>query len=265
MNHTWTGIVQQLAERERSRNARARPYIGLAHLDCPTAKQEGSPIISTDTIKGCTNNCFRCYANRISRYHRKIFTQPMKCFVVGFPDANLVYRFGTFGDPATDWVWTFHELDRLKELGMKHFYLLTKLQRIEGFRDDPSLCLHVSFDPLNPNQLAITTQNFDTITAKKIVRVKSIRSGISSIMASQQAILDFAHQRSAAILETRFYTHVKRDLGLLSMHGYEKKGSLFKYPGSVLEDCLGHEDHLVCDRANTGKCRDCLNCLSLLT
>ena len=64
--------------------------------------------------------------------------------------------------------------------------------------------------------------------------------------------------------QVRCYTHVREDLGLLLMHGYRRKGKLFKYPGSVLKDCFGLKGHRVCDRANTGKCRDCLNCLTYL-
>jgi hypothetical protein len=118
MAYTWMDEVKSLASNERQRNAGARPYVGLARLDNPTAKQEGSPIIGTDTIKGCRNGCFRCYANRISRFHRKVFAKPVMCLVLGTPDPNIVYRFGTFGDPATDWEWTLHEVDRLRAKGM---------------------------------------------------------------------------------------------------------------------------------------------------
>lgn len=261
----WQQTVRHLAEQERQRNGRAKPYGTIAYLDCPTSKQEGSPIIGTDTIKGCGNDCFRCYANRIGRYHRKVFTKPVKCVVAGFPVPELVYRFGTFGDPATDWSWTFREIERLKEIGMRRFYVLTKLQSIDGFRDDPSLCLHVSFDPLDMDQLRTTMRNVDQVVARKVVRIKSIRSGIRALMNRQRRIIEFAQQRGLPILETRFYTHVKADLELLQMCGYKRKGTLYKYPASVLEDCFDLQDHLVCDQSNTGKCRDCLNCLSFLS
>ena len=256
--------INTLAAKERHRNSNARPYVGLAWLD-QTSKQQDSPIIGTDTIKGCDNGCFRCYANRISRFHRKKFAEPVSCFVMGSPKEDMVYRFGTFGDPALDWEWTFRELDRLQSKGMCRFYLLTKLQSVNGFRHDPGLCVHVSFDPLNPQQLAVTKQNFDAVTAKRIVRLKSIRSGHETIMSRQADLIEFAQERDAQILETRFYTHVKNDLKLLLMEGYKKKGTLFKYPGSVLEDCFGPEGHFVCDRTNTGKCADCLNCIRLLS
>jgi hypothetical protein len=264
MGTKWMNEVKGLAAQERERNAHARPYAGLAYMDNPTSKQEGSPIIGTDTIKGCRNNCFRCYANRISRFHRKVFIKPVKCFVLGSPDPEIVYRFGTFGDPATDWHWTFHELDRLRGKGMHRFYLVTKLQNVEGFRDDPSLCVHVSFDLLNPHQLARTMRNFDAVGAKSVIRLKSIRSGHRALMARQAEAIEFAGERNVPILETRFYTNVKGDLRLLRMEGYKKKGTLFKYPGSVLQDCFALEGHRTCDRRNTGKCRDCLNCLAYL-
>ena len=264
MASTLMNEVNRLASEERQRNERARPYIGFARLDSPTGKQEGSPIIGTDTIKGCRNGCFRCYANRISRFHRKVFAEPVMCFVLGTPDPNIVYRFGTFGDPATDWEWTFHEVDRLRAKGMRRLYFVTKLQSVKGFRDNPGLCLHVSFDLLSPRQLSITMRNFDAITSKRVIRLKSIRSGHRALMARQARVVEFAEARGAPILETRFYTNVRADLSLLRMEGYEKKGALFKYPGSVLKDCYGLKDHKVCDRANTGKCLDCLNCLSFL-
>ena len=256
--------IQDLAQEERYRNGKTSPYGGIAYLDEPTAKQEGSPIIGTDTVKGCENGCFRCYANRVARFHRKIFDKPMRCVVAGFPIPQLVYRFGTFGDPGTDWEWTFRELERLQELGMKRYYLLTKLQQVEGFRNDPALCLHVSFDPLDPKQLNVTMRNFDLVTARKVVRIKSLRSGTASFMQRQRRILEFADKRQVPILETRFYTHVQRDLDLLQLQGYHRKNTLYKYPGSVLKDCFDREDHRVCDKSNTGKCRDCLNCLSFL-
>lgn len=265
MRSTWMAEIEKLSSQERQRNNLARPYIGLAWLNNPTHKQQGSPIIGTDTVKGCTNGCFRCYANRISRIHRKVFTVPVRCFVVGTPDANIVYRFGTFGDPATDWDWTFNELDRLRERGLGRFYILTKLQSVEGFRNDPGLCLQVSFDPLNPHQLAVTTANFDKVLAKKVIRLKSIHSDHENLMLRQEEIIAFAKRRNAPILETRFYTNVKEDLRLLCMQGYDKKRTLYKYPGSVLSDCFGLNGHRVCDRSNTGFCRDCLNCLSSLT
>ena len=256
--------IEKLSTEERHRNHKAKPYTGLAYLDNPTRKQKGSPIIGTDTIKGCRNNCFRCYANRISRFNQKIFREPVQCFVVGIPDPDLVYRFGTFGDPAEDWEWTFREIERLKKRGMRRFYLLTKLQRVDGFQDNPRLCVHISFDPLDPTQLAITQKNFDEITADRVVRIKSIRSGHDLIMSRQEDVIAFANEREAPIIETRFYTHVRDDLKLLRMKDYKKKGSLFKYPGSVLADCFGLKDNLICDKGNTGKCRDCLNCLRLL-
>ena len=265
MRDSWINQVEKLSVQERNRNSRAKPYTGIAYLDSPTRKQKGSPIIGTDAIKGCRNDCFRCYANRMSRFNGKVFSEPVLCFVVGIPDPKLVYRFGTFGDPAEDWEWTFRELDRLQGRGMRKFYVLTKLQSIDAFRNDPELCLHVSFDPLNQEQLDITKQNFDAIVAKRIVRLKSIRSGHKIIMARQEDVIAFAQERNAPLLETRFYTNVRDDLRLLRMQGYKKKGSLFKYPGSVLEDCFGLKDHhRICDKSNSGKCLDCLNCMALL-
>ena len=265
MSNLWLKEVKRLASEERLRPSGTRPYSGLAFLDSPTAKQEGSPIIGTDTIKGCRNGCFRCYANRISRLHCKLFHEPVRCSIAGIPDPEAVYRFGTFGDPACDWAWTFHELERLQRRGMNRFYILSKLQSVKGFRDNPSLCLHVSFDPLDVRQLTVTMRNFDLITARKIVRLKSVRSAHRVLMALQERVTRFARERGAPMLETRFYTHVKKDLALLRMQGYERHGTLFKYPGSVLGDCFGLEGHRVCDRMNTGKCRDCLNCLAYLT
>ena len=264
MTVSWINEVQKLSTEERRRNTCAKPYTGLAYLDNPTRKQKGSPIIGTDTIKGCRNNCFRCYANRISRFSQKVFGEPVQCFVAGIPDPELVYRFGTFGDPAEDWEWTFREIGRLQKRGMRRFYLLTKLQSLDGFQPDPNLCMHVSFDPLDPKQLAITLKNFNAIEANRVVMIKSIHSGHDLIMARQDDVIAFAQAREVPILETRFYTHIRDDLRLLRMHGYKKKGSLFKYPGSVLEDCFGLKGHLICDKSNTGKCRDCLNCLRLL-
>ena len=261
---SWTDEVRRLATEERERNERARPYVGLSYLNDPTDKQTGSPIIGTDTVKGCRNNCFRCYANRLSRFHSKVFAEPVLCFVVGIPDPEIVYRFGTFGDPAANWDWTFRELARLRARGLKRFYVLTKLQTVDGFRNDPELCLQVTFDPLNGAQLKTTMRNFDAVVASRVIRLKSIRSGHDRIMLRQAEVLSFAEERGAPILETRFYTHVREDLGLLLMHGYRRKGKLFKYPGSVLKDCFGLEGHRVCDRANTGKCHDCLNCLTYL-
>ena len=265
MRSTWMGEIKKLSSQERQRNHNARPYVGLAYLDSPSSKQYGSPIIGTDTIKGCNNGCFRCYANRISRFHRKVFAEPVQCFVAGTPAPKIVYRFGTFGDPAIDWDWTFREIERLQARGMKRFYLVSKRQNVEGFRNDPDLYLHVSFDPLNPTQLGVTMQNFDSIEAMRVVRLKSLRSGIPALMKRQEEAIEFAAARNVPILETRFYTPVKADISLLRLEGYVRKGGLFKYSGSVLRDCFGLDAHKVCDQSNTGLCRDCLNCLAYLT
>ena len=264
MPTVWMNEIRHLAEKERRRNHNARPYVGLAYLDSPSRKQCGSPIIGTDTIKGCNNGCFRCYANRISRIHRKVFSEPVRCFVAGIPDAGIVYRFGTFGDPAIDWDWTFREIERLQARGMRRFYLVSKLQSVEGFRNHPDLCLHVSFDPLNPSQLGVTMRNFDSIETRTVVRLKSLRSGLPELMKRQEEAIEFAQSRNAPLLETRFYTPVKTDLTLLRLEEYTRKGGLFKYPGSVFRDCFGLNSHKVCDRSNTGLCRDCLNCLTYL-
>ena len=256
--------IKAIALSECRRNEKAKPYGSISYLDSGTSKQEGSPIIGTDTIRGCTNSCFRCYANRISRYHCKVFDKPVRCVVAGFPIPELVYRFGTFGDPGMDWNWTFREIERLKELGMERYYLLSKLQSVKGFHGDPDMCLHVSFDPLIPEQLRATMRNFDKVRARKVIRIKSIDTGLPVLMNAQRRILEFAQARRVPILETRFYTHVKADLDLLDMRGYERKSTLYKHSESVLQNRFGLTGHRMCDQSNTGKCRDCLNCLSLL-
>ena len=256
--------IEVLAKEERQRHGKATPYVGYVRLEQSTSKHNGSPIAAVDTIKGCNNNCFRCYANRISRFKGKTHDRPVRCVMVGNPDPEICYRFGTFGDPASDWSWTTEQLDNLEARGMKTFYLVTKLQNIDGFPNGRGLHVHVSFDLFDTNQLRTTMTNFDRVDANLVIRIKTVLSKHTSLMRSQKKVVAFAVRRGVPIIETRFYTHVKQDLKFLKLIGYKRAGNLFKYDGSVLRDVYGLETHLMCSDGEGGLCRNCLNCMKLI-
>ena len=256
--------IAALSKEERLRHEKAVPYVGYVRLEQSTSKHRGSPIISVDTIKGCENNCFRCYANRISRCKNKIHTQPVRCVVVGNPNPDVCYRFGTFGDPAWNWQWTVEQLDSLVARGMRTYYLVTKLQNIKGFPNGRGLHVHVSFDLFDPEQLKVTMANFDRINARRVIRIKTLLSQHTCLMRSQKKVVAFAVRRGVPIIETRFYTHIKHDLKLLKLIGYRRTGKICKYSGSVLHDVYGMDSHLMCSDGEGGLCRNCLNCLKLI-
>lgn len=256
--------IALLAREERMRNGRATPYVGYVRLEQSTSKHYGSPIVAIDTVKGCVNGCFRCYANRISRCKSKIHTWPVRCVVTGNPDPNICYRFGTFGDPAWDWDWTVEQLDNLKARGMRLYYLVTKLQNINGFPNGRGIHVHVSFDLFDPKQLRTTMINFDRIDANRVIRIKTLFSKHTFMMRSQKKVVAFAVRKEVPIIETRFYTHVKQDLRLLKLIGYKRVGNVFKYDGSILRDVYGLTSHLVCSDGEGGLCKNCLNCVKLI-
>ena len=256
--------LSALSKEERQRHGKASPYVGYVRLEQSTSKHNGSPIVAVDTIKGCSNNCFRCYANRISRFKAKVHNKPVRCVVVGKPIQDICYRFGTFGDPASDWQWTTEQLDNLEARGMKTHYLVTKLQDIKDFPNGRDLNVHVSFDLFDPDQLRTTMINFDRIDAKRVIRIKTILSKHTCLMRSQKKVVAFAVRRGVPIIETRFYTQVKHDLKFLKLVAYKRVGKIFKYGGSVLRDVYGLDSHLMCSDGEGGLCRNCLNCLKLI-
>ena len=231
------------------------------------AKTQGTNIINIDTIRGCKNACESCYAKYNTCYSIKNFDIPVKVleFKGKAKDEN-VYRIGNFGDPATDWA---HTCETVKNLGLKKFFVVTKLQDIKGFDGSLIKNMQVSLDTLNKEHLDITLKNILSISKANpdvsiILRIRSFSSTDKRLNVQQEKAVDFAEKNNLRILETRI--RFKRKYESIEKYSLDTKD--YEYRGGFLRPKKGktflksNKRHSICDLKEL-KCAGCSNCKKL--
>lgn len=229
------------------------------------AKSDGSNIVNLDTIRGCKNDCESCFAKKNSRKGEKFnIPVPVESFK-GKIKEDFTYRFGNFGDPATDWK---HSQDVIRQFEFKDFFVVTKLQSIQGF-DGSIKKLQISIDPLNKEHLLITIDNMAIIKekypdVKMVARIRSVSSNDEKIKELQKFSILFCNDKNIPVLETRvrFTNHKKAiDTYSLKKENYSLRKGYFK-PNKGVIFLEKVKKHHVCD-LNEEKCKGCNNCIKL--
>jgi hypothetical protein len=231
------------------------------------AKSKGSPIVNLDSIRGCTNNCESCFAKKNSCKSIKYYDRPVPIEkLYGRVDSERYYRFGNFGDPATDWTHTEKLVDKYN---IPNTFFVTKLQKLEGF-SGVLKNLQISVDPLNKEHFYITLQNIEALLSNDsklsiILRVRSVATWSDEINNLQDEVVKFANSHGLPILETRVrfttkdYAITKYELDTDEYsfrRGYLRPNFRTKFLRDV-------KYHYICDEAEL-KCKGCENCIKLL-
>jgi hypothetical protein len=143
------------------------------------AKMEGTNIFEADTIRGCGNNCYGCYACKLAAIGKIDFEIEKITNIKGKIKPHQTLRIGVSGDPAADWAHTAREIQKVLKnspgtTSENNVMFITKLQNIDGF--DPKVIrnLQISLDPLNPAQMEITMKNLRILKKKYPERFKNI-------------------------------------------------------------------------------------------
>lgn len=231
------------------------------------AKSKGSYIVNLDSVRGCKNNCESCFAKRNSSRSIKYYDKPVLVRTLyGKADPNKYYRFGNFGDPATDWRHTEELINKYK---IKNNFVVTKLQTIENFTGFIKN-LQVSVDPLKKEHFFITLRNVkillnSPIETNIVLRVRSVATFDKKINKLQRIAVEFSNKYNLPILETRVRFVTKEE----SIRKYKLDSSKYFYRAGYLRPNYGTrflknvKKHYICDEKEL-KCKGCNNCIRLL-
>jgi hypothetical protein len=236
-----------------------------------SAKTGGSQIRAADTVRGCGNKCLNCYALGGANQQCVDHTVEVLNDLEGKLNPGEVLRIGEVGDPASNWQWSNHQMQKLygRSPGMAYddsLFAITKLQSIEGY--DPTIWrnLEVSIDPLNPVHMKKTMENIDKIrkmdpTVNIVARIRTLASKDPMIKQNLNDAVQFAQSRKLPVLETRirFKNKMMRDVLNLDETMYAQVGPQYKLKEPMLENLEGVES-MMCGTGSTGKCVTCQNC-----
>ena len=253
-------IIEELANDDLLQDGNS--YSRTLSLANVNKKIKGTSIVGIDTFRGCKHGCLDCYANKMSKISRKDFANaiPVTEFK-GKIDPAKTYRFGTVGDPDHDWSHTSFIIGTMKGLGLRNYFLITKLQSTEGIDPDHIKNLQVSLDPLNKKHFFKTLRNLKEIigTIDNIqIRLRTVSTSSRDINRLQDIGVEFARKYGIEILETKMRFSKKKYLDILQLHGYERAKNAYRIEGSILKSLGVKAKH--CDNNNTGSCADCNIC-----
>lgn len=242
-----------------------KTYSSKLFLNRQNAKVLDTPIISCDTIRGCTNDCAECYAKKLSSRLISNFNIPVKVTqYTGKVYPENIYRIGNYGDPATDWS---HTETMLKEYNLvANSFCVTKLQSIEGFSGLVKN-LQVSLDPLNIKHFRTTLNNLDKIKSSElniVLRIRSLDTFNPEAMMLMNLGVLYANKNNFTVLETRLRFKSKESAITkyeLNPKSYEFRKSWLR-PKVGIKFLKGVDSHKVCDLKDT-KCAGCRNCINL--
>ena len=196
-----------------------------------------SQILAADTIRGCDNDCYDCYANKLSKISTISFTYkvPMTLDNVKIKEGQVI-RLGTSGDPASNWTHSRNEMIKLFERAWKgsarvkpqdvsfekNSFVITKLQSIQGY--DPKVFpnLEVSLDPFYPEDMFLAMKNLTVLMAmcpdvNVVARIRSFNSNRPSLNQSLDSALQFCKDHNLRVLETRMRFESKTAYSLLGL------------------------------------------------
>jgi len=243
-----------------------------------TKKVKGSEILASDTIKGCDNNCFECYAPKKTAQAGINHQNPVKAKLSGKLTSKQKLRIGNIGDPAKDWNHTAQEIKGLIERNQKkghivsskkNVYAVTKLQSIEQFDPKAIPNLEVSLDPMYPAQLYQSIKNMAILKdmypeVNIVARIRAISSRNGALQATQDFAVETMNKFGIPVLETKMRFRRKSSFQLLELDEtkYIREGNQWKSKKSILKGKAA--DHAVCDDKGTGLCVDCQNCVKMM-
>ena len=196
-----------------------------------------SQILAADTIRGCDNDCYDCYANKLSKISTISFTHkvPMTLDNVKIKEGQVI-RLGTSGDPASNWTHSRNEMIKLFERAWKgstwvkpqdvsfekNSFVITKLQSIQGY--DPKVFpnLEVSLDPFYPEDMFLAMKNLTVLMAmcpevNVVARIRSYNSFDKNLKQSLDSALQFCKDHNLRVLETRMRFESKTAYSLLGL------------------------------------------------
>ncbi len=245
-------------------------YLKKMSINNQNSKAIGTDIINVDTVRGCNNGCESCYAKRNCSLSVRHFDEPVLVeLFLGKVAIDKYYRFGNFGDPATDWAHT-ERMVKGHGFDLEKSFFVTKLQNADGFS---GLLKHlqVSIDPLIPDHFFKTEDNILKIMSRFpdtniVLRVRSVRSEDHIINTLQQRAIELANENDLAVLETRIrFNGIKNTFDRYKLVPEEysfRKGYL--RPKFLARHLVGAKYHLLCDEYEK-KCKGCTQCTVLLT
>ena len=196
-----------------------------------------SQILAADTIRGCDNDCYDCYANKLSKISTINFTHkvPMTLDNIKIKEGQVI-RIGTSGDPASNWTHSRNEMIKLFERAWKgsarvkpqdvsfekNSFVITKLQSIQGY--DPKVFpnLEVSLDPFYPEDMFLAMKNLTVLMAmcpdvNVVARIRSFNSNRPYLKQSLDSALQFCKDHNLRVLETRMRFESKTAYSLLGL------------------------------------------------
>jgi hypothetical protein len=255
-------------------------------------------IIGADTVQGCDQMCYECYAAKITAKTGIRHQNPIKAVLKGSLQANEILRIGTNGEPGKDWNHTALQVKDLIERSTKgdnvvtpekNIFFISKMLNINGWNPDYIKNVEVSLDPLYPDHMRQSMINVARIKTQYpdtnfVLRIRSIASNDPSIMAVQQDAVDFANELALPVLETklRFNKNISEKILDLDMTQYSrhlveqspeevaagekpKKENQLKLNAPILKDKANNIR--VCNEKNvgTGACAACHACYDLMS
>ena len=241
-------------------------YRNTMNINNQNSKAKDTEICNIDTVRGCENACESCFAKRNTAITIKHFEIPVPIAQYsGKMHPDRYYRFGNFGDSASNWT---HSEQLLAKYGFEKFFCITKLQKIDGYTGKFNK-LQVSVDPLNAEHFKITLDNLKILLKKFkdtqiVLRIRSVKTSNKQIQKRQQQAVDFANKNQLRVLETRV-RFVKKDD---SIEKYQLDHTAYAYRKSYLRPAKGQSflngvaQHYICD-VKEKKCNGCKLCLKL--
>jgi len=238
------------------------PYKNEERINSQNNKMKGGNVMGSDTIKGCLNRCDSCLAKKNSC--RVVhFETPVKITnFKGKAKDDYWYRFGTAGDPGTDWK---HSEKMVKEINPKKCFAVTKLLTLKGFTGFFEN-IQVSVDPLNEKHFYRTLSNVEKILkkfpkVKIILRLRSVSSTDLRLNMLQNEAVVFANLNNLPVMETRMRFNRKDSIEKYSL----VKEDYFMSDGKQTKPVwgkrfiVGAKRYYDCDLYGA-KCENCSNC-----
>ena len=244
---------------------------------------EGRPIRAVDAIRGCANSCLNCYGLGGASQGSICHGVPVEAEVTGTFSKGEILRWGEKGDPSSNWAHHNAQSDAILDRSRKQpgsesineaedMFVITKLQKLEGYDPSKSPNLEISVDPLFPEDMIHTIAGAkalkDTYGDKVnlVFRIRSFDSEDPDLQDSLNIAIDSAKELGARVLETKLRFKNKLILDALKMRkdSYKQVGAQSKLKQPVLKDKFKEGDWSVCDEGETGKCQNCRNCETIM-
>ncbi len=70
-------------------------------------------LLPGDTVRGCDQYCYACYANKGTQQSKTRHQAPTHCEISGEMNTNDMLRIGSVGEPAKDWAYTHKQVSSL--------------------------------------------------------------------------------------------------------------------------------------------------------